>query len=137
MDADRKGIIELRMGGGDKGAQTVFPGSTHEGGEPITWANDGEPARSTFAELKTAVERIAVGTLLMRGWPAGSGHEAAQAAGGFLARSGWDNDAIEKMVQLVTQQAGDLNIQMTMAELPRMPPKLSPLATRKSTAFRN
>jgi hypothetical protein len=31
-------IIELRMGGGTKAAQTVFPGSVHESGEPIVWA---------------------------------------------------------------------------------------------------
>lgn len=37
-------LVELRIGGGDKGAQTVFPGSTHEDGEAIAWEEDGNPA---------------------------------------------------------------------------------------------
>ena len=106
-DAGRKAIIELRVGGGDKGAQTVFPGSTHEGGEPIEWMIDNDPARSTFDELRKAVEQIAVGTLLMRVWPKGSGHEAALVVGGFLARGGWDPTAVEKLVKVVTNLAGD------------------------------
>jgi hypothetical protein len=36
-------LIELRIGGGDKGAQTIFPGSVHECGEPIIWEENGEP----------------------------------------------------------------------------------------------
>jgi len=38
-------LCELRVGGGGKGAQTVFPGSTHdETGEAVTWDEDGAPA---------------------------------------------------------------------------------------------
>jgi hypothetical protein len=99
----KKSIIELRIGGGPKGAQTIFPGSTHESGEPIEWAFDREPARSTFEELKTAVSKIAVGVLLMRHWPQRSGHAAALALGGFLARAGWSEDEIEKIVKLVVR----------------------------------
>ena len=36
-------LVELRVGGG-KGAQTVFPGSVHEGGEPVEWERSGNPA---------------------------------------------------------------------------------------------
>jgi hypothetical protein len=37
-------VLELRIGGAS-GAQTVFPGSTHEDtGEAITWEEGGEPA---------------------------------------------------------------------------------------------
>ena len=36
-DREDQMILELRIGGGDKAAQTVFPGSIHETGEPITW----------------------------------------------------------------------------------------------------
>jgi hypothetical protein len=43
---DQKTLLELRIGGGGKGAQTVFPGSTHECGEPIAWKEPaGEPAK--------------------------------------------------------------------------------------------
>jgi hypothetical protein len=81
---DGKTIIELRMGGGPKGAQTVFPGSTHESGEVIEWAHEGIPAHSDYATLKSAVTKIAVGVILQRAWPGRSGHNASLAAGGFL-----------------------------------------------------
>jgi len=49
-------LVELRS----TGMQTVFPPSTHEGGEPITWETDGaEPAVVEPAELLAAVERLA------------------------------------------------------------------------------
>jgi hypothetical protein len=35
-------IVELRVGG-KEGAQTVFPGSTHEEGELIEWTKPGDP----------------------------------------------------------------------------------------------
>ena len=44
MNRKHKTIIELRMGGGGKGALTVFPGSTHESGERVEWVKAGEPA---------------------------------------------------------------------------------------------
>src|SRR5215471_14952240 len=39
-------LVELRIGGGGKGAQTVFPGSVHVSGERIDWESDraGNPA---------------------------------------------------------------------------------------------
>ena len=51
-DEDGKCIIELRLGGGKKGAQTVFPGSVHESGEPIEWVKAGDPAKVSFASLE-------------------------------------------------------------------------------------
>jgi putative DNA primase/helicase len=104
-DIEKRTIIELRIGGGAQGAQTVFPGSTHESGEPIEWVCDGEPAHSTFEELKKAVSTIAVGVVLMRSWPQGSGHNAALALGGFLARVGWSPDDIAKLIKLVVREA--------------------------------
>jgi hypothetical protein len=38
-------LLELRVGG-HKGAQSVFPGSVHETGEPIGWEEGGEPAQA-------------------------------------------------------------------------------------------
>jgi len=96
-----KCIVELRMGGGPKGAQTVFPGSMHESGEPIVWAHEGTPAQSDYATLKSAVDKIAVGTILQRAWPGGSGHNASLALGGFLARCGWSENDIEKFVGII------------------------------------
>ena len=100
-------IVELRMGGGKKGSQTVFPGSTHELGEAVEWASGGDPARSSFAELKSAVTKIAVGVILTRAWPAkGSRHDAALALGGFLARAGWTATDIGNFVEVVARHAG-------------------------------
>ncbi len=48
-------VLEFRS----SGAQTVFPPSTHEeSGEPIEWANDGEPALIEPAELLAACQRL-------------------------------------------------------------------------------
>lgn len=49
-------LVELRS----TGIQTVFPPSTHESGEPITWEAEGaEPAEIDPAELLQAVEALA------------------------------------------------------------------------------
>ena len=37
-------LLEVRVGG-EKGAQTVFPGSVHESDEEIRWDENGEPAK--------------------------------------------------------------------------------------------
>jgi hypothetical protein len=104
---DKSCIIELRMGGGGKGAQTVFPGSVHIEGEAIEWVRDGEPAKSTFNELKTAISKIAAATILIRAFPAhGSRHDAMLALGGFLARAGWDKDAIYIFAANIAQVVG-------------------------------
>ncbi len=98
---DAKGVVELRMGSGSKGAQTVFPGSTHDSGEIIEWVRDETPTHSDYATLKLAITKIAVGTILRRNWPGRSGHNAALALGGFLARAGWSPDEIEKFVHAI------------------------------------
>ncbi|MCX7424665.1 MAG: bifunctional DNA primase/polymerase [Planctomycetia bacterium] len=49
-------IVELRS----TGMQTIFPPSTHESGEPITWVNEAaEPAPVDAGNLLGAVERLA------------------------------------------------------------------------------
>ena len=63
-------LLEVRFGGGDKGAQTVFPGSTHESGEEICWECDGEPADVEAALLKRAAATTAVACLFTRSCPA-------------------------------------------------------------------
>jgi hypothetical protein len=84
----RNMLLELRIGGGDKGAQTVFPGSTHESGELIAWEVNGEPAPCDPAELEAKVRLVAAFSLLARYWPAeGSRHQAALIIGGFLSRA--------------------------------------------------
>jgi hypothetical protein len=101
-------LVELRFGGGAKGAQTVFPGSVHEGGEPILWDSDGDPPRVEGADLVAAVKKIAAASLLARHYPgAGSRHDGALTLGGVLARRGWAAAAIQTYVRRIAQVAGD------------------------------
>jgi hypothetical protein len=108
-DIDGTMMLELRIGGGGKGAQTVFPGSTHECGEPIEWEQqDNEPIKIDDDELVRCVERVAVAALLARHWPAqGSRHDAALTVGGFLARAGLDEDVAALMLEEIAKTAGD------------------------------
>ena len=112
LRTDPKGarLLEVRTGAGDKAAQTVFPGSIHESGEPITWEDDGSAAPATIAadELIACATRVAALALLVRYWPPkGNRHDLSLAIGGMLARGGWDNDAIEEFVGVVVNCAND------------------------------
>lgn len=61
-DAQKAMIVEYRADGG----QTVFPGSVHEGGEPIEWADSEPIATVDAAALRSAVGRVAAAVLLVR-----------------------------------------------------------------------
>ena len=99
-------LVEIRVGG-DTGAQTIFPGSTHESGEAITWEEGGDPTIVESAELIKKVKLIAVGCLLGRYWPAqGARHDAALAVGGFMARAGHKPEWIQYFVERVARIAG-------------------------------
>src|SRR4051794_33629514 len=101
-------LLELRIGGGDKGAQTVFPGSVHESGEDITWEENGEPAEVDASDLLRRVGRVAAAALLARHWPGeGARHNAARAIGGLLARGGWSAPEAKLFIQAVAKAAGD------------------------------
>jgi hypothetical protein len=54
-ETDGKKIVEFRS----TGAQTVFPGSIHESGEPIEWAGNGEPAEVDPDELLASIDELA------------------------------------------------------------------------------
>jgi hypothetical protein len=100
-------LIELRIGG-DRGAQTVFPGSTHESGEPISWEQDGQPATVIGSELLARVKRAGAACLIAGAWPAPGGrHDAALAVGGFFARAGLTTDEIKLMAEAIARAAGD------------------------------
>jgi hypothetical protein len=105
-DENRKVLVELRMGGGGKGAQSVMAGSLHPSGELYEWDEDGVVATTTCATLKAAIAKIAAGALLARHWPEGSRHDASLRVGGFLARCGWEPDAIGDFLVAVQEVAG-------------------------------
>lgn len=101
-------LLEVRIGGGDKGAQTVFPGSVHESGEPIEWEEDGEPAQVDDDDLVRRAKLLAALSLLARHWPASGGrHDAALTIGGFLARCGFDLSHIKLYAEWIARAAGD------------------------------
>jgi RecA-family ATPase len=101
-------LIELRIGGGGKGAQSVFPGSTHEGGEPIFWEESGEPSRVDGGELQRCVRVTAACALMARCWPGdGSRHATALVVGGFLARAGMSVERARLYVEAIARAAAD------------------------------
>ena len=101
-------VVELRIGGGGKGAVSMVPPSTHPSGEPVRWFREGEPARVNGQELKRAVELLACAALLLKHYPAVTArHEGAIVLGGVLARGGWSAEDISNVVTVVAEAAGD------------------------------
>ena len=108
-DLDGSMLIELRVGGAGKGAQTMAPPSLHPSGERVEWDRDGKPARVDGKDLRDCVSTVAAAALLVRHYPAeGSRHDAALVLGGTMARipSITFND-IEYFVSAVAKVAGD------------------------------
>jgi Virulence-associated protein E/Bifunctional DNA primase/polymerase, N-terminal len=107
-DENKAVIVEIRFGGGGKGAQSVMPGSLHTSGERYEWHEDGQRAKVTCSELRTPGMKIAVGTLLLRHWPKkGARHETVLVLGGFLARAGWQPVEIEYFVETICTVHGE------------------------------
>ena len=102
-------LLELRIGGAS-GAQTVFPGSTHETGETITWEETGEPASVDNDDLYCLVHDLAAYSLIARYWPARglkTRHNAALIVGGFLARAGMAPQEIKVVAEAIARAAND------------------------------
>ena len=102
-------LLELRIGGG---AQTIFPGSTHESGEVVAWEERGDPAHVDGADLRQRVEKLAAYTLIARYWPGeGQRHAAALALGGFLSRTGLSPAEVRIVAEAVAKAADDPEFQ--------------------------
>ena len=98
-------IVELRIGAGGKGAQSVVPPSVHSSGELIQWINDN-PTPVDALELKRAVTKLAAACLLVPRYPdLGSRHDAALVLGGVLARANWTANETEHFVRVVAKSA--------------------------------
>lgn len=100
---DKAMLVELRS----TGAQTVFPGSTHESGEAITWDSDGDPARVEAKDLERAAAQLAAASLLARYWPTGSRNDAANALAGGLLRAGHSEDEAARFIESICFAAHD------------------------------
>jgi hypothetical protein len=98
-------IVELRTGGGGKGAQTMAPGSTHPDGELVTWAEDGDPDAVDGEQLLQAVKEVAAASLMTRYWPA-TRHNTALVLGGFLARCGISETRIKLFAEAIAVATG-------------------------------
>lgn len=96
-----KRLLEVRIGSGDKGAQTVFPPSTHESGEAINWEEgcDGEPAKVDGAELLKRAGWAAAAALLARYYPHESGASANAGIASLLAQSGMTKNITKLFAQ--------------------------------------
>ncbi len=102
-------LLEVRLGGGGKGAQSVFPGSIHEEGEAINWEPDrsGDPAQVTAENILKAAAKVAAACLFARYMPAsGSRHDAFIAIGGFLARSGMSAPDVKLFAEAIVAAGG-------------------------------
>jgi hypothetical protein len=99
-------ILELRIGGGGKGAQTVFPGSIRESGEEIEWGSKGEISQAS-ADLKQRCARAAAAALLAANFPSkGARHDAGLTIGGLLFRCGVSRPDTELFAEAVTTASG-------------------------------
>ena len=65
---DEAMLLEVRVGG-EKGAQTVFPGSVHETDEEIRWDEAREPPEVFDHELLKQAHMLACACLFARYWP--------------------------------------------------------------------
>ena len=110
-------LVELR---GD-GAQSVFPGSVHASGEPITWRDpeDTTPTPVNLGTLREQTGRVAAAILLARHYPEpGARHEPMLALAGYLARRpGWEDDDILAFCESVSIAAGDEKVRDRMGEV--------------------
>jgi hypothetical protein len=106
-DRKEQMILELRIGGGGKGAQTVFPGSVHETGELIAWDKKENIARAEGDSLKQRCARAASAALLAGHFPSkGARHDAGLTLGGFLSRCGFSRPDTELFAEAVTIASG-------------------------------
>jgi Bifunctional DNA primase/polymerase, N-terminal len=106
-DRKEQMILELRIGGGNKGAQTVFPGSVHETGEPITWCDREAIVQADGADLKHRCARTASAALIACHFPSkGARHDAGLTIGGFLYRCGFSRPDTELFAEAVTIASG-------------------------------
>jgi hypothetical protein len=107
-DRKEQMILELRIGGGGKGAQTVFPGSVHETGELIAWDEKENIARAEGDSLKQRCGRAASAALMAEHFPSkGARHDARLTLGGFLSRCGFSLADIELFAEAVTIASGE------------------------------
>jgi hypothetical protein len=108
-DADGKEMVSIRIGGGDKGSQSMAPPSIHPSGELVEWIKDYVlTPPSVGLELVTAARHCCVAALLADHWPGGgSRHAFAMAVAGWLGMQEVPQEQTELIVQQAAEAAGD------------------------------
>jgi len=101
---DKACIAEFR---GKEGLQTVFPGSTHESGEPISWHADGEPLEVDAQTLRRAVAQLASACLISTFWRDGVRQDLTMALSGALLRNGFDLPQVKNFIKAICFAAND------------------------------
>ncbi|TNE60267.1 MAG: hypothetical protein EP340_00105 [Alphaproteobacteria bacterium] len=103
---DNKTLLELRIGG-EKAAQTVFPGSIHQTSEVIEWDAHGDPEPVSSSELVDACNHLAAAVLTARhfGEP-GARNDCRMALHGLLLRHGWTIENTAQFAGLAMLAAG-------------------------------
>ena len=109
IDPENKNtIVEIR---GDGGHQTVVPGSIHETtGELVDWSDTVFPevGRVEYGDLKKAVEKIAVATLISRHlWVEGQRNETCKHLAGALFYLDWTEVEVTDLIAAVMEYTGD------------------------------
>jgi hypothetical protein len=131
-------LVELR---GDKrdgtaGLQTVFPGSIHPSGEPIEWAENGEPAFIEYNELKHHVIALAMRVLITRHCPGvttadEARHALAHADPRIMAQiARWHGDVDAPRSRNETAPVGQAPLQVTERDLVRVWTALTFISSR-------
>lgn len=113
-------LLEVRIGGGGTGAQTVGPGSTHPSGEPVEFEQglDGAPAAVDPNSLMKCAKEAAAAALAARYWPpSGSRHDARLALAGLLARARIEPARALQIIEVIAAAAGDREIDDARSDL--------------------
>jgi Protein of unknown function (DUF3987)/Bifunctional DNA primase/polymerase, N-terminal len=107
LAGDRSVLVEVRRGG-ERGAQTVFPGSMHPSGEPVIWVTDEAPPEVADNVLLRRVKLVAAAAIFARCWPAaGDRHAKALVLGGVLDRAGIQLAQAKLIAEAVAKAARD------------------------------
>lgn len=99
-------IAEIRA----TGTQTVFPGSTHENGESVTWDKAGEPLKVSFQELRSAVGKLAAASLLAELWIDTKRHDLSLCVSGALLTNGFSFEDAHLFIKAICTVTKDAEI---------------------------
>jgi len=97
-------LVEYRSTGG----QTMFPPSVHPEGETVEFDTSvGAPLQMDREQLLKAVGQLAAASLIAKFWVEGSRHNLALALSGWLLRSDWSDEGVNRFILAICEATGD------------------------------